>query len=121
VGGITAGRVDQVADTVVANHDRLKSVGLTIGANFVAGFWRCGIVKTKTRPLPFLRSFIAARRWMREATRGRTSVQTWNGRFNEMLCQSAADLAMLMTDTPEGSYPYAGIPGTRQRSAATVS
>src|SRR6202008_2956583 len=44
------------------------------------------------------------------ATRGRTSVHTSNERFNEMLCQSAADLAMLMTETPQGSYPYAGIP-----------
>ena len=73
-------------------------------------FLTAGCDQTKTRPLPFLRSFIAARRWMREATRGRTSVQTSNERFNEMLCQSAADLAMLMTDTPQGSYPYAGIP-----------
>ena len=73
-------------------------------------FLTAGCDQTTIRPRPFLRSFIAARRWMREATRGRTSVQTSNERFNEMLCQSAADLAMLMTDTPQGSYPYAGIP-----------
>ena len=53
---------------------------------------------------------IAARREMREATREQTSVVTSNDRFNEILCRSAADLAMLMTDTPQGRYPYAGIP-----------
>src|SRR3984885_9957979 len=63
-----------------------------------------------TRPLPFIGSFIAARRELREATRQQTSVETSNERFNEMLCRSAADLAMLMTDTPQGRYPYAGIP-----------
>ncbi len=62
------------------------------------------------RPPPFLRGLIAARRTMREQTRGRASVETSNDRFNEILCRSAADLAMLMTETPQGRYPYAGIP-----------
>jgi glycogen debranching enzyme len=62
------------------------------------------------RPMPFLRGLMAARREMREASRGRTSVVTSNERFNEILCRSAADLAMLMTTTPQGRYPYAGIP-----------
>jgi len=66
--------------------------------------------RTDSLPLPFLRGLIAARREMRESTRERTSVQTSNSRFNEILCRSAADLAMLMTDTPQGRYPYAGIP-----------
>ena len=59
----------------------------------------------ESRPLPFLRGLIAARREMREQTLERTSVETSNDRFNEILCRSAADLAMLMTDTPQGRYP----------------
>ncbi len=66
--------------------------------------------RSESLPLPFLRGLIAARREMRESTRQRTSVQTSNERFNAVLCRSAADLAMLMTDTPQGRYPYAGIP-----------
>jgi glycogen debranching enzyme len=62
------------------------------------------------RPPPFLRGLIAARREMRAQTRERTSVETSSEHFNEILCRSAADLAMLMTDTPQGPYPYAGIP-----------
>jgi len=62
------------------------------------------------RPVPFLSGLIAARRELRRSARDRTSVETSNDRFNEMLCRSAADLAMLMTDTPQGRYPYAGIP-----------
>jgi glycogen debranching enzyme len=66
--------------------------------------------QTESRPLPFLRGLSAARREMRELTRHRTSVQTSNDRFNEILCRSAADLEILMTETPQGRYPYAGIP-----------
>ena len=64
----------------------------------------------EARPRPFLRGLLAARRELRDAARDRTSVETSNDRFNEILCRSAADLAMLMTDTPQGRYPYAGIP-----------
>ena len=66
--------------------------------------------RTDSLPPPFLRGLIAARREMRESTREQTAVETSNDRFNEILCRSAADLAMLMTDTPQGRYPYAGIP-----------
>ncbi|HZQ00549.1 MAG TPA: amylo-alpha-1,6-glucosidase [Reyranella sp.] len=60
--------------------------------------------------LPFARGMLQARRELRSATQEATSIETSNEVFNEVLCRSAADLNMLMTDTPEGRYPYAGIP-----------
>jgi len=62
------------------------------------------------RPVPFLRGLLAAHRALRAATRNMATVETSNELFNEVLCRSAADLGMLMTDTPQGRYPYAGIP-----------
>jgi glycogen debranching enzyme len=62
------------------------------------------------RPMPFLRGLLAARRELRAATVGETTVESSNELFNEVLCRSAADIAMLLTDTPQGRYPYAGIP-----------
>jgi glycogen debranching enzyme len=61
-------------------------------------------------PMPFFRGLLAHRREMRRSTVGATSIETSNDIFNEVLCQSMADLNMLMTDTPQGRYPYAGIP-----------
>ncbi len=62
------------------------------------------------KPVPFFRGLLAHRREMRQSTAGATSIETSNSIFNEVLCQSMADLNMLMTDTPQGRYPYAGIP-----------
>jgi glycogen debranching enzyme len=62
------------------------------------------------KPARFFRGLLAHRREMRSSTAGAASIETSNDIFNEVLCQSMADLNMLMTDTPQGRYPYAGIP-----------
>ncbi|WP_417418727.1 glycogen debranching N-terminal domain-containing protein [Hoeflea sp.] len=51
-----------------------------------------------------------AHRALRQASARAASVETSNDIFNEAARRSVADLYMLMTDTPEGPYPYAGIP-----------
>jgi glycogen debranching enzyme len=62
------------------------------------------------QPAPFFRGLLAHRREMRRSTAGATSIETSNNIFNEVVCQAMADLNMLMTETPQGRYPYAGIP-----------
>lgn len=58
----------------------------------------------------FFRGLTALNRELKTATRNVTSVETSNSVVNEILCRSMADLYMLMTVTPDGLYPYAGIP-----------
>src|SRR5690606_36631060 len=54
-----------------------------------------------------------ARRALRTSSGRAASVETSNEIFNEELRRSVADLYMLMTDTDQGPYPYAGIPWFR--------
>lgn len=51
-----------------------------------------------------------ARRALRASSSRAASIVTSNEIFNEMVRRSVSDLYMLMTDKPEGPYPYAGIP-----------
>ncbi len=51
-----------------------------------------------------------ARRKLRASASQAASIDTSNQIFNEAARRSVADLYMLMTDEPEGPYPYAGIP-----------
>jgi glycogen debranching enzyme len=95
--------------------DRLATNGALYKLKLAPGetrpiFLAAGCNTAESRPVPFLRALIKARRELRQSTCGRTSVETSNELFNEMLCRSAADLQILMTDTPQGRYPYAGIP-----------
>lgn len=50
----------------------------------------------------------------RAAIAGRTShgarIETSNEQFNDWLNRSTADLRMMLTETPHGLYPYAGVP-----------
>lgn len=62
------------------------------------------------KPARFFRSLLAHRREMRRFSRGAASIETSNDIFNEVLCQAMADLNILLTETPQGRYPYAGIP-----------
>ena len=42
--------------------------------------------------------------------KGLPEVETSNPQFNEWIARSRADLHLLLTQTPKGPYPYAGIP-----------
>ena len=58
----------------------------------------------------FYRRLRAARQALRASSARAASVDSSNTVFNEVLRRSVSDLYMLITDTPQGPYPYAGIP-----------
>jgi glycogen debranching enzyme len=64
----------------------------------------------KNAALPFRKGLRAAFHRRHDASRGTATITSSNEIFNELMCRSTADLAMLTTDTPQGLYPYAGIP-----------
>jgi glycogen debranching enzyme len=66
-----------------------------------------------TRPVrqeSFARAYRAARRGAARARNLSASVTSSNEFANRMLARAGADLSMLVTDTPQGPYPYAGTP-----------
>ena len=71
---------------------------------------KCDRGGQEDRPLPFRKGLRAAFNEHKAASRGRATISTSNQVFNEVACRSMADLAMLTTGTPQGPYPYAGIP-----------
>jgi len=61
-------------------------------------------------PVSFQCGLRAVHRERRRDWSNGTTIETSNQIFNEVLCRSMADLHMLITETPQGLYPYAGIP-----------
>jgi glycogen debranching enzyme len=58
----------------------------------------------------FLRALWEDSRARRAVQARSASVATANSGFDEMISRSRADLTMLCTQTPEGPFPYAGVP-----------
>jgi glycogen debranching enzyme len=77
---------------------------------FIYATVKCDRGAEETHSLPFRKGLRAAFNEHRAASRGVTTISTSNQVFNEVVCRSMADLAMLTTLTPQGAYPYAGIP-----------
>lgn len=75
-------------------------------------FFLTVLCRTDERPLErrFFPAMRRARHNVRESCRRAAAIETSNDVCNEVLCRSMADLSMLVTDTPHGPYPYAGIP-----------
>jgi glycogen debranching enzyme len=58
----------------------------------------------------FYRRMRAARQALCASSTRAASIDSSNTVFNEVIRRSISDLYMLITDTPQGPYPYAGIP-----------
>jgi len=65
---------------------------------------------TAPAPPPFDEALGRAADDLRAARTGDCDIVTSNERFNDWLNRSLADLGMMITRTPEGLYPYAGVP-----------
>ena len=97
--------------------DRLSSnsasYGFTLQPNESRSVYvtvKCDRGAEKSPVLPFRKGLRAAFHEHKTANRGITTITSSNQVFNEVLCRSMADLSMLTTGTPQGPYPYAGIP-----------
>jgi len=71
----------------------------------------CEIEKRRTQVfLSYEHACAEADRTLQEARSHDCHIYTSNEQFNDWLNRSAADLHMLISDTTEGPYPYAGVP-----------
>lgn len=70
----------------------------------------CSVDANAVASRRFLVAMRDARRALRRSSARAASISTSSDIFNEALRRAVSDLYMLITDTEEGPYPYAGIP-----------
>ncbi len=70
----------------------------------------CDIGRRSRGDLSYDRALVAVERALHSAKADDCLIVTSNEQFNVWLNRSLADLHMMVTDTPDGPYPYAGVP-----------
>ena len=70
----------------------------------------CDIGKRITCDLSYDHALVEVERALRSARADDCLIVTSNEQFNVLLNRSLADLHMMVSDTPDGPYPYAGVP-----------
>ncbi len=70
----------------------------------------CGSVGAERGERAFLVALRDSKRALHRSSSRATGISSNNEIFDEAIRRSVSDLYMLMTDTPEGPYPYAGVP-----------
>jgi glycogen debranching enzyme len=71
---------------------------------------RCERQKRPVQPVSFQVAQSRSAAELEEARGGYAVVETSSEQFNLWIRRSAGDLRMLMSSTPQGDYPYAGVP-----------
>jgi len=71
---------------------------------------RCDAAATERPRDAFGASLRSSRQALRQLRAEAVGIESGHAVFDEMLRRAGADLAMLVTHTPEGPYPYAGVP-----------
>ncbi|MBX9932402.1 MAG: amylo-alpha-1,6-glucosidase [Methylobacterium sp.] len=113
------GRTSLFIRTVFECHRAFTSAPATqqVGEDAAAGLSRAAGSNPGTRHprglaegVIFARAYRDSRRDLRALTAGITTIISSNDQFNEAACRATADLYMLASRTPEGIYPFAGIP-----------
>ncbi len=70
----------------------------------------CDIGRRSRGDLSYDRALVAVERALHSAKADDCLIVTSNEQFNVWLNRSLADLHMMVSDTPDGPYPYAGVP-----------
>lgn len=114
------GADDLIRETVVDCHttpDAISSDSLRYrlqigsrGEKTIAIAIGCRSATSPVQISTFTRSLAAAEELARTETRPETQIESTDGAFNAWLQRSAADIGMLLTATPHGRIPAAGLP-----------
>ena len=87
----------------VLQIDPQETVTLNLSVHCEAG-------PTFAEAVPFERAFLAAASRRDAMKAHQCDIDSSNDRFNEWITRSVSDLNMMVSATPHGPYPYAGVP-----------